>query len=100
MGSIVTRSPSATSVTPAPTSVTDAGELVADDQRHRLAGQRVWLIGWNEDRPVVVLVQVGAADAVAADPDFDLAFAGRGLGDVLDLEFVVSVVHRCAHDFS
>ena len=75
-----------------------AGEFVADDEWHRLAGQRVWLIGWDEDRSVVVLVQVGAADAVATDPDLHLPLAGSGLENVFDLELVVSVVHSSAHD--
>jgi hypothetical protein len=63
------------------------GELVADDHRHGLAGERVRLGRRDEDRPVVVLVQICAADAVAADLDLDPALVGRRLRDVLVSSF-------------
>ena len=78
----------------------DAGELVPDDQRHVLAGERVRVGRWDEDGAVVVLMQVGAADPVAADLHLDLAVSGRGLGNVLDLEVVIAVVDGSAHDSS
>ena len=78
----------------------DAGELVADDQRHVLAGERVRVGWWDEDGAVVVLVQIGAADAVAADLHLDLTVSGAGLGDVLDLQLVIAVVDGSVHDFS
>ena len=74
----------------------DAGELVAHRQRHLLTGQRV-RFGRHEDRPRVVLVQVGAADAVEADLHLDGACGRVGFGHVSDFELVRSVVDSCFH---
>jgi hypothetical protein len=54
---------------------------VADGQRQRLAGQRVWLGGY-EDRAGVILVQVSAADSVESDLDLDGARGGFGFGHI------------------
>ena len=75
-------------------------ELVPNDQRHVLAGKRMRVGRRDEDGAVVVLMQVGAADPIAADLHLDLAVSGRGLGNVLDLEVVIAVVDGSAHGSS
>ena len=48
------------------------GELVTERDRKRLTGERVRSVcSRNEDRPLEVLVQVGAADAAPLDLDHD-----------------------------
>jgi hypothetical protein len=54
----------------------DAREFVSDGQRQLRAGERMGF-GGNEDRPGVVLVQVGAADPVETDL---FTVPGRGSG--------------------
>lgn len=73
-----------------------AGELVPQCERQLLMGQRMRLCG-HEDGADVVLVQVGTADAVEADLQLHLARSGSRDGDVLDRDFVGSVVDSCSH---
>ena len=66
-------------------------------QRHLLVCQRV-RFRRDEDRPRVVLVQVGAADAVEADLELHGSGSGCRFGHVGDLDLVRSVIHSCFHE--
>ena len=77
-----------------------AGEFMPQDERHVPAGERVRFGRRDEDRTVEILVQVRAADAVAADPHLDLPRPGGRLRHVLDLQLVVAVVDGSAHGSS
>lgn len=77
------------------------GELVAEGDGRGLPRDRVRLVGAGaEDRPVEVLVQVGAADAAPRHVDADLTGSDGGFGDVLDADVAVAVVAGCLHDGS
>ena len=73
-----------------------AGELVAQREGQLLMGQGMRLRG-DEDGAGVVLVEVSAADTVEADLQLHLAWAWRRDGDVLDRDFVGTVVDSCSH---
>jgi hypothetical protein len=75
-----------------------AGELVPHDDRSHAPGQRVRAINLDEERPVAVLLQVGAADAAGANLQDHLARTRRTrFGRLLDPDVVASVPHRCLH---
>ena len=73
-----------------------AGEFVADGQRHLLAGQRM-RFGRHEDRPRVVLVQIGAANPVEPHLYLHRARARLRLGYISHLDLVRSVINSCFH---
>ena len=68
LGETATRSPTARPETPSPSDRIGAGHLVAED--HRLAHAD------RAEAAVVVVVQIGAADAAGLDGDLDLSGPG------------------------
>jgi hypothetical protein len=73
-----------------------ARELMAERDRALLARDRMRMpLRRAEDRPVQVLVQVGAADAAPGHVDAHRAGLELLLGDVLDADVVVVVIACC-----
>src|SRR5699024_10641727 len=76
-------------------------EFVTHCHRSRFPGDRVRMAGrWDEDRPLEILMQVGAADSAPCDIDLDCAREQFGFGDVFDPDVLAVVEACCAHDSS
>ncbi len=73
------------------------GELVTEDQRCLLPGQRVGSGGMLRGAGIV-FVEIGPADPVEAHLDLDLAGRWCGFVGIDDLDVLLSVEHCRAHD--
>src|ERR1051325_5457878 len=66
-----------------------AGNLVTEDHR--------FLEAHRAEATVIIIMQVGAADAAGLDPHLDVAEPERWRGDLVDAKILHGMEHGCAH---